>query len=378
MSVEQLINYHPKYEDLDHIVSTSCKNKFNIFIDLKGCSQSLYQEWAVRLLLEQSRKCRQVDCSYFYSLLQFISYHMVYSKKRNIEMNFYIFLERGESIYHTQILKTYKEHRKSSNFFGLDLASRDLFFSVLGKNYEVMNKVVNKIPKCYFICLNNMEADFIPWYILKYAKPQLQDECNIIYSTDKDMLQCLNLNNTYQFYKTYQKKTVLTKSNALNHFLKNDTFNSSEYIDLFCLILSIMGDGSDEFGGVGGIGPVKMVELLPDIKNLCNNSLDFLYDNIKNETNLFSKNGGTNNKLLNKIIEKESIISRNLKLSSFELLSRYLNDNMHTEVIEKKKKIQEILDNTNKITNWTVLHYGLNNMSMESINISDQVIQNLF
>jgi hypothetical protein len=190
------------------------------------------------------------------------------------------------------------------------------------------------------------------------------------------MLQCLSLNNyTYQYYRSYYKKTVLTKNNALKHYLKNEEVDSVKYLDLFCLILSIIGDGADEFEGIYGIAQGRMVKMLPELDNI---DINILYDNIKNETKLFSNIGGTNNKLISKIIQNEDIITRNLKLSSFELLSQYLNDESRTEIIEKKKKIQAIVENKNKISNWTVLHYGLNNLSMESLNISDQVIQNLF
>ena len=72
MSTNQILNYYPKYEDLDYIASTSGKKKINLFIDLKGCAQSIFQEWTVKLFLEQSRGCRQIDCSYFYSLLESI------------------------------------------------------------------------------------------------------------------------------------------------------------------------------------------------------------------------------------------------------------------------------------------------------------------
>ena len=376
--MNQIINYYPKYEDLDYVVSTSGKKKINLFIDLKGCAQSIFQEWVVKLFLEQSRGCNQVDCSFFYSMLEFISFHNVYAKKRGLDFNYFIFLESGNSIYHTEILKSYKEKRHSSDFFGLDLASKDLFFNILNKNYEVMDKVVNKIPKCSFIRLKYLEADFIPWYVLKYVKPELQEDCNIIYSMDKDMIQCMQLNNVYQYFKHYKKKIILSKHNAIQNFLKNEKLDSDKYINSFCLLLSIIGDATDEFAGINGIGGSKVIEILDMLIENSNFTDEKINRKILNKEPLFSNFSGTNNKLLKMVCENEELVVRNLKLSSFELLSNYLNENVNTETILKKKHIFEIVENKNKIQNWVVLHAALNNMSLQSLNISDITIQNLF
>ena len=378
MTTSQIINYYPKYEDLDYLVTTSGKKKINLFIDLKGCAQSIFQEWAVKLFLEQSRGCRQVDCSFFYSLLEFISYHNIYAKKRGVEFNYYIFLESGNSVYHTDVMKSYKERRHSSDLFDLDMASKELFFNILNKNYEVMDKVVNKIPKCHFIRLKYLEADFMPWYILKHAKPELQEDCNVIYSMDKDMIQCLQLKNVYQFYRHYKKKIILTRQNAIQHLVKNENLVADKYIDSFCLLLSIIGDSTDEFDGIFGVGNVGVIKMLDALMENSDFSDKTLCQKILNKEPLFSIFSGTNNKLLKNIFDHEEKIIRNLKLSSYELISNYLNENINTETIAKKKHVLSILENTNKIENWVVLHAALNNMTLQSLNISEATIQNLF
>ena len=70
MNVSQLINYYPKYAYLDAILSATGKKKMTIIVDLKGCMQALYQEWAMRYVIEQSRGTKYVDPSIFSAFLK--------------------------------------------------------------------------------------------------------------------------------------------------------------------------------------------------------------------------------------------------------------------------------------------------------------------
>jgi hypothetical protein len=92
----------------------------------------------------------------------------------------------------------------NSDFFGLDTKSREDFFNILDKNYSLCEYVINKIPDCNFYVLKYCEADFMPYYLLKhkFVDVDRQESLNIIYSRDKDMLQCLEFENTYQYYTT--------------------------------------------------------------------------------------------------------------------------------------------------------------------------------
>ncbi len=60
-SPSQLVNYYPKYEYLDGLLSATSLKKMNLFIDFKGCCQSLFQEWSVNMILENTKFLLDVE-----------------------------------------------------------------------------------------------------------------------------------------------------------------------------------------------------------------------------------------------------------------------------------------------------------------------------
>ena len=130
-----LVNYYPKYGHLDDVLTKTNKSELKIFVDLKGCMQSLFQEWAVRLICDQSKGARYVDNSIFSSFLEYISFHKVYAKKRGISLKMYVFFESGQSIYHSQLDPAYKQNRKGTSFLGLGADEEQLFLDVIDRNY---------------------------------------------------------------------------------------------------------------------------------------------------------------------------------------------------------------------------------------------------
>ena len=163
----QICCYYPKYLYLDNVLSTTGKRKLNLFIDLKGCMQSLFQEWAIRYIVANSQDASMVDSSIFASILEFLAFHKQYAKKRDIELTTYLFYEHGKSSYHLNIFDKYKANRRVGDFFGLDEAQKDLFFKVLNRNLFVIKQVCSKLPNVNVISLDYLEADFIPWYLME-------------------------------------------------------------------------------------------------------------------------------------------------------------------------------------------------------------------
>ena len=96
-SSSQMFSYYPKYEYLDNVLALSERKKIKLYIDFKSCAQALFQEWAVKQIINQSQGTRTVDTSLFFATLEFISFHKQYAKKRNIDIDFYFFMESGKS-----------------------------------------------------------------------------------------------------------------------------------------------------------------------------------------------------------------------------------------------------------------------------------------
>ena len=377
-NTSQIFSYYPKYEYLDNIISLSGRNRLNLYVDVKGCGQALFQEWAVKQILFQSDGSRTIDTSLFSAIMDFIGFHKLYAKKRQIELHMYMFMETGASKYHLDIYPGYKSNRKNGDFFGLDMEKKEFFFTILNKNYIVAEKVSNKIPNVSFIRLDHLEADFIPWYLMKHclSKEDVDSAINVIYSTDKDMLQCLDAPNIYQYYRHYKSVKMISQKDVFSHWLKTELEenNASEW---FPLSLAIIGDEGDGFKGIRGIGAKTFTKIFPYIKTICGSSMETVYSNISKKLSIFSKSYSVSNTSLKKILENEDIVIRNLKLASYKLLSDYVNGDYPTDVFEKRRKIQDIVNNQNKCSRAGVLYNALIKSGQSGI-INEQTLINLF
>lgn len=352
-----IMNYYPTYSLLDEITDTKIKT-LNIFVDLKNCLQSTYMEHIVLSLVNNTITTGKVDSSVFLSLLSFFTFHKTYAQKRSIKINFYIFFESGQSFYHLGIDKKYKFKRKIDNLYGLDRDKRDLFFSVLQKNYQLIENVCNHIPNIKVIRMENFEADFIPYYLIsKNLVPHDDDCCNVIYSNDHDLLQVLSLpQNSIVYQKCFKQKRLVKKNNAVFRELKikdmkEDDINiPDEYQPL---AMSVIGDSSDCIDGIDKIGPKIFLNNFEDLKELIGGSMSELYNRIIHRKFIFNSQDETGNKYIDKIIKAEienNRISRNLKLVSFYLISHEIDNPSSTEIIKRKDHIDKIL-NTSKIVN---------------------------
>lgn len=340
MSPEQLMSYYPTYGILDNILlQKNCKN-LNLFIDLKNTLQTTFMEHAILNIITNSKKSRFKDTSVFSSVLAFLSFHKIYAIKRNIDISFYIFFESGRSYYHQNISNKYKISRRIDDLYGLDKQDQDLFRSVLQDNFYLLEQVGNKIPKIKVINLLNLEADFIPYYLIT-RKFIPETDVNIIYSNDHDLYQCIN-ENTFCFSKSATKKVVIKKDQVMKTYLKRECDISDEYLPL---AMSVIGDTGDDVDGIYGIGGKRFIDVFPDLKKSIT-SMDNLYENVQSGNPIFNlESSNTWNKYMIPIIQKETeekCISNNLKLVSFELISRMFDDPSDTEVIRRKEKIQKL------------------------------------
>lgn len=340
MHPSSLLSYYPTYTILDDIVlQKNCKN-LNLFIDLKNTLQTTFMEHAILNIINNSKKSRFKDTSVFSAVLAFLSFHKIYAIKRNIDVNFYIFFESGRSFYHQNISKKYKISRRIDDLYGLDKQDQDLFRDVLQDNFYLLEQACNKIPKIKVINVLNLEADFIPYYLIT-RKFVPDTDINIIYSNDHDLYQCVN-ENTFQFSKSATKKFIIKKDQVMKTYLKRDCDISDEYLPL---AMSVIGDTGDDVDGIYGIGGKRFIDVFPDLKKSVKN-METLYENVRTSKPIFDLESTKDwNKYMIPIVQKETdekFISNNLKMVSFELISRALDDPSDTEMIRRKEKIQKL------------------------------------
>lgn len=363
--MQNVISYYPTYALLDSVMSYSKYDILNLYVDLKGIARQLYMADFRVNIVESTRMSRQTDESLFVSLLEFILFHKKYALKRGIKINFYIFFEQGESFYHLNVFKGYKASRKIDNIPGLDKAGKDLFVKVIQKNLELIFKTFNSIPNIRIVSLEHLECDFIPYYLIRNSHVQNgPNVCNLVYSNDHDLYQNLILgNNVYQFLKT-KNKYILKKDEILKRYLKIDCDIPDEY---FPLVMTILGDKDETTGKVKGIGEKTIPKFINRLVELIG-GMDNLYDNVFHNKPIFEDDieNQTDDKNIYSVIEterKNSTISKNLKLVSFEMLSRYLDDPSNLSMLEKRKRVEQIINN-NKFYNSNTIYSALNRIGV--------------
>jgi len=329
---------------------------------------------AIVNIVETTKRSKIIDTSVFLSLISFLSFHKIYSVKRNIDVNFYIFFETGVSYYHKNISKTYKISRRIDDLYGLDREDRDMFFNVLNKNYQLIEKVMNKVPGVNVLRLQNFEADFIPYYLISRNKIDQKNCVNIVYSNDHDLMQCVN-DNTVIFSKSAKTKKLVYKNEAMKNELKRESSIPDDYLPL---ALSIIGDPGDDIEGVKRIGNVKFSQMFDELVSILG-SMNSIYNKINSNISLFENIRGckSGNKYLNKVIieeNKNKRISNNLKLSSFELISRAFENPSNIEILKKKDALINTLENKT-ISSLSGIKEGL---SMIGVDLLSEDLDNLY
>jgi len=371
--LENLISYYPTYSILDEIVNYNSYKEINLYLDLKNISQALYQEWAVQLIVESTIKSGKIDTSVFDAIISFLSFHKVYAVKRNIKVNFFIFFETGPSFYHLNISKKYKINRKVDNLYGLDKEKRDLFFSVLQKNHMLIEKVLNKVPNTKVIRMVNFEADVIPYYLQsRDLVKKDKSVAHIIYSNDHDMLQCID-DHCYIYSKTIKGKEIVKKGQVMNKYLKEEKLGFPD--EWFPLALSVLGDTGDCVDiAKKGFGPKNLIKILEQLVSEIG-GMEHVYNNVHSKLPIFdvSSTSEKNKKILD-LIKVESSIIRNLKLTSFEVISKYLDNPEKTETLEKKNHIENII-NTNTVVDLNTIIKALNK---SGIYVDEEIFSNLY
>lgn len=347
MHPSSLLSYYPTYAILDEIVSYGEYRKLNIFIDLKNTLQTTYMEHAIINIVESSKKSKYLDTSIFSSMISFLSFHKIYGMKRGIDIDFYIFFESGQSIYHKNISKKYKISRKIDNLYGLEREDRDLFYRVLQSNFRLIEQACNKMPSLKVIRIPNLEADFVPYYLITRDKVEKGDRVgSIVYSNDHDLWQCAD-KDVYIFSKSAKRKKIIRSGNIMKMFLRKDCEIDDSYLPL---AMSVIGDQGDDVDGIKNVGPSRFLEIFSQLVSLTGN-MDTIYDKIENKQPLLdSIPPSISNKHLRKVVDEEvanSAVTKNLKLVSFELISRALDNPDKTEMIDKRSIIENVIDDNN-------------------------------
>jgi len=344
MHPSSLLSYYPTYSILDEILSYGNYKKLTIFMDLKNNLQTTYMEHAIVNIIENTKKSKYKDSSIFSSIISFLNFHKIYGIKRGIDVNFIIFFETGPSYYHKNISKQYKISRQIDDLYGLKREDRELFFEVLQSNFALIDKACNKLPSVKVIRIPNFEADFLPYYLLSRKKvPYDGETCYITYSNDHDLWQCV-AKDSYIFSKSAKFKKIIKTGTVMRHYLKKKTNINDAYLPL---AMSIIGDTGDDVTGVENVGPARFVEVFDKLIALTGDIWE-IYRKVENNLPLIDPIPTKfSNKYLKSIVNEEvqkKTISKNLRLVSFELISRVLDHPTSVSLVDKRELIENILE----------------------------------
>jgi len=171
-----------------------------------------------------------------------------------------------------QLFKEYKGKRGGSNKIRelkINIGT-DEEKDIVGVNNEQQQfielwNVLKQLPISLCI-IPYCEADDVIAYLIK----KNSNYHSIIVSNDKDYLQLVDENvNVYQF----SKKLLITSENFINYYkIKRENF-------LF--YRTIVGDISDELGGVKGVGEKNILKYFPQINTTIYNTIDEFWNAIE-------------------------------------------------------------------------------------------------
>jgi 5'-3' exonuclease len=325
------ISYYPTYEDLNNMLGEDYEKYKNItiYFDLKNCMTGLFNEKTLQFISENGRDKNYPSGDIFLEWIKYVIYFYKYMKFKSKKINLVFFADVGKSMYHTGIFKEYKGNRSITRFKIISEFEQDLVKRIVKKNIENIMKLGKKIYACNTFYLEYCESDFVPHYIISKFMNH-DDDLNLIFSNDSDMMQTLVFDNTKIYNRrTQEHKSILTNKNWHE---KLDIPNNIP-VENYVYIKSLIGDTADGIPGVKTLGIKKCSKLFE------NNSIKSLYELrslIQSSTNISKGMKQT-------IIDNFFYVERNYQLVSFDELI----NNLHIDIKrELNNAYDEDVDNS--------------------------------
>ena len=352
------ILYIPPPSALDEIIEKTSFESLHIYVDLKNVATSLFVDVVAQEIVHNSNTGEGIDSSIFQSILSFSIFWKRWALQHNLDLKIFFCCDKGSSTYHLNIDENYKATRIIGR---VDLPSYyEELTEIRRKNTELAEQVCNRLPNVYFFLLKFLESDFLPYFLITryYPDPKF---LNIIISNDRDMFQIIRGSNTFMLYKIrgttfiLDEKSVLSKLVGLNKAsqkTKERRIRDIQGFDLDFLpaLMAITGDSGDEVPGVQGIGPVRALEMLSFGKaEEVLGSFKDLIERVVVDHELFIPEEKIESiskisKLWKDVSENNEVVTRALKLTSFEALSTWLEIGATLHQGEQTKYIHDIVN----------------------------------
>lgn len=330
--------YPPK--ELDNY--TGGHTSLNVYVDLKNVMTGLFVESVCDEMKANTANFGSIDSTIFQSVLVYSSYWKRYAYQRGMRPRIFINCDIGRSEYHRQIYRDYKLNREISNQLMTSINDEQIM-EIRKKNYEIAEKVANRLPDVYFFHLRFLESDFVCHYLIhkKFNDPNI---LHVITSNDKDMYQTIIRPNIVMICKKRGAKQLVDFTIPLANYagisqmsVKKQAEKSqkigmidSRYIPV---IMAIVGDLGDNIPGVSGIGPSRAIDIFskPETISQLIGSPEELEDRVKNGGKVFLEGVipiEKMDKLLAKCYLLNDQVTKAYKMISYEMLIYWL-ENSH-------------------------------------------------
>jgi hypothetical protein len=320
--------------------NTTC---VNLFVDVRSVAPAFFKEQQLKLVINDETNIDLYVRKTLLNFLKFVDFHIqliAFELQRTPRIFF--FSDIGQSEYHKQIDKSYKENRGSPIILTEEeyIRSKQLVNGLL----EAFGNLISFIPGIFYLHLHYMESDFLPYYILKNFSFS-KNEVFIIVSRDKDLAQCLALypETSYQFFLDHKgQKTLLDAKSVVSYHFKVNT-DKMYPPQLIALGLAIAGDNADNIIGIKQIGYKRFLSIIDHIES--QNNIQWSLDNMQNLEYLLSSDvkKPTIKNLIEKIRQNRDLIEKNLKLVDFNIISSNLASSV-VHQIHQSLKYNKILN----------------------------------
>lgn len=359
-----LFSMNPCVNILDNISPEI--DTIHFYIDLKNSSTMLFIEDYLQEIVYNTKKMNKPDSSILQSLLYTIYQWKQFFKSKNLKYKIFFCNDYGESTYHTEIYKDYKSNRKYRKNIFLQEIAEDVE-NIKHANWKLAKMIINSSDDTYFMELQNLESDFIPYYLITRKYNKMNNIYHIISSSDKDHYQILNIPNTVMFSRRSNETTIYDKNTYLSKYIKpsKNTKNintQSQYIELMSkfnpdyinILMSFCGDSSDSIPGLPKIGEKTAIKMLTnhDITSVLLGNINDIEQRIFDGQLLLNKCSKTFYETLDSnwklAYDYNKLVTNSYKMISYESLCK----NLEKQNSENKRENLKILNDFEQKTNF--------------------------
>jgi len=267
--MQHYLKFVPPFQIIQNILERYNFKNIVFYIDIMSISRGFFNVGTIHLEIDNFvHNNKQLPNIFFKECQDF--YNSLFSKFKLYNPKFITFYDDGKCIQNRSIYKPYKADRGSYiEKLLIEDSEKELFRQIKTYYFSEFPSKFNIKNLSSVLFIQDYETDFIPYAIItnNYLNSQNFDTLNIIFSTDKDLLQTCQFKNVIQCCTIYSPKEgklkfyTLSDDNAIEYIYKNfkPGILTSKYIPL---ILALSGDSADNIPGIKSIGESKACKLI--------------------------------------------------------------------------------------------------------------------